>query len=130
MDLLPGFTPATNDVFTVVTAGTRNGAFANFLYPSNTVTMQLSNTANSVIVRVSGLAAPALVLLPPVLTSSNVTLCWITAPNKTYRLEFAPDPGHTNWNVVPGNIITSSNQACVIDALTSSDRFYRVRVVP
>ena len=51
VDLVNGFVPVTNDTFTVLTAGTRNGTFANFFYPSNAVTMQLSNTANSVIVR-------------------------------------------------------------------------------
>ena len=51
VDLVNGFVPATNDTFTVLTAGTRNGTFANFFYPSNAVTIQLSNTANSVIVR-------------------------------------------------------------------------------
>ena len=130
VDLLPGFSPATNDTFTVLTAGTRSGAFASFSFPSNAVTMQLSNSLNSVIVRVTGIVVPDLVLLPPLLTSANVTLCWITSPNKTYRLEFTSDLGLTNWDAVPGEVITSGNQACVMDALTSSNRFYRVRVVP
>ena len=92
--------------------------------------MQMSNTANSVIVRVSGLVVPDLMLFPPVMTSSNVTLCWVADANKTYRLEFNPDLGPTNWFAVPGEVITSSNTACIIDALTSSNRFYRVRVLP
>src|SRR5262249_33804974 len=33
--LINGFVPATNDTFAVLTAGTRNGAFAGFSYPSN-----------------------------------------------------------------------------------------------
>jgi len=53
VDLINGFVPITNNTFTVVTADTRNGSFANFRYPSNAVTMQLSNTANSVIARVT-----------------------------------------------------------------------------
>jgi hypothetical protein len=53
VDLINGFVPTTNDLFTVLTASPRNGTFASFLYPSNAVTMQLSNTANSVIVRVT-----------------------------------------------------------------------------
>ncbi len=129
VDLTNGFSPALNDSFTVV-SGTHNGTFVNFFYPSNSVSMQLSNAASAVTIRVSGITAPELVLLPALLTRSNVTLCWITAPNKIYRLEYTPDPGQTNWDAVPGEIITSSNQACVIDALTSSNRFYRVRVVP
>jgi hypothetical protein len=130
VDLINGFIPATNDSFTVLTAGTRNGTFANFIYPSNFVTMQLSNTASSVIVRVVGIASLELVLFPPVITSSNVTLCWITESNKTYRLEFNPDLGSTNWFAVPGEVITSSNKACIIDALTTTNHFYRVRVLP
>ena len=43
VDLIPGFTPANNDTFTVLTAGSRSGAFAPFTYPSNRVTMTLSN---------------------------------------------------------------------------------------
>ena len=53
VDLINGFVPATNDTFTVLTAGTRSGTFANFFFPSNAATMQLSNTANSVIARVT-----------------------------------------------------------------------------
>jgi hypothetical protein len=130
VDFLPGFTPATNDTFTVLTASTRNGAFASFSYPSNLVTMQLSTSPNSVIVRTTGLAIPELVLFPPLITSSNVTLCWGAESAKIYRLEFSPDLGPTNWFAVPGEVITSSSKACISDALTTSNRFYRVRVLP
>ncbi len=43
---------------------------------------------NSVTLRVSGMVVPELILLPPMITSSNVTLCWKTESHKTYRLEF------------------------------------------
>ena len=66
--------------------------------------MQLSNTANPVIVRVSALAVPELVLFPPLLTSSNVTVCWVADSNKTYRLEYTPDPGLTNWQAITGDV--------------------------
>lgn len=130
VDLVNGFVPAINDSFTVLTAGTRNGTFANFLYPSNAVTMQLSNAPNSVIVRAAGLGVTELVLFPPVLSSSNVMLSWAAESNKTYRLEFNPDLGLSNWNAVPGGVTILSNRATQLDALTSSNRFYRVRVVP
>ena len=130
VEFIDGFLPATNDSFTVLTAGTRLGAFANFSYPSNVVTMQLSNTPNSVIARVSGLAVPELVLFPPVIAGTNVTLCWVAETNKSYRLEFNPDLGPTNWAAVTGAVITSSNTACVSEPLTTSNRFYRVRVLP
>jgi hypothetical protein len=65
-----------------------------------------------------------------VLTSSNVVLCWIAESNKTYRLEFNLDSSLTNWAAVPGDVTTVSNKACQLDELTSSNRFYRVRVLP
>jgi len=49
-----GFSPAANDLFTVLTAGTRNGTFANFFYPSNETVMVMSNTPSSVVVRALG----------------------------------------------------------------------------
>lgn len=53
VSLTNGFIPAENDTFTVVTAGSRSGAFTSFTYPSNIVAMQLSNSTTSVILRVT-----------------------------------------------------------------------------
>jgi len=130
VDFTNGFSPTLNDSFTVLSAGTRNNAFVNFFYPSNAVTMQLSNTANSVVVRVSGIVAHELVLFAPLITSSNVMVCWAAESNKSYVLEYTPDLGLTNWEAVVGDVLTSSNKSCQVDALTSSNRFYRVRVLP
>ena len=132
VDLLPGFTPATNDAFTVLTAGTRNNTFASFSYPSNRVTMQLSNTANSVIVRVTGVftTIPPPLLLPPELVGSDVKLTWTTVSNTSYRLEFNPDLTPSNWTALPGDVTALTNTASKLDPLTPSNRLYRVRVLP
>ncbi len=66
VSLTNGFFPAVNDTFTVVSAGTRNGAFTSFTYPSNIVAMQLSNTTTSVILRVTDIT---LSNGPPVIAS-------------------------------------------------------------
>jgi hypothetical protein len=71
-----------------------------------------------------------LVIFSPVLTCSNVTLCWTCESNKIYRLEFNPDLGPTNWVTVPGEVITSGNTECISDPLPLSNRFYRLRVLP
>ena len=131
VDLINGFSPALNDSFTVLTAGTRGGTFGNFLYPSNVVTMQLSNAPTSVIVRVTGiLDVPRPVLLPPELSGTDIKLIWTAVSNATYRLEFNPDLNPSNWNALPDDVIGVSNTASKLDALTSSNRFYRVRVIP
>lgn len=123
--------PSTNDSFTVLTAGARNGAFANFYYPSNAVTMQLSNTTSSVIVEVTGAAVTqAPLLLSPMLSGTNLLLTWTAVSNIAYRLEFNPDLTPSNWNALPGDVIGLSNTASKLDALTPGNRFYRVQVVP
>jgi hypothetical protein len=130
--LTNGFLPATNDSFTVLTAGTRNGTFGSFSYPSNLVTMLLSNTATSVIVRVTAVAAApsAPLLFSPQLSGSNVLLTWLAVSNTTYRLESNPDLNPSNWYALPGDVTGASNSASKLDALTLSNRFYRVRVLP
>jgi hypothetical protein len=132
VELLPGFTPATNDAFTVVSAGTRNLAFSSFAYPSNLVTMQLSNTTSSVIVRVTGVLTPIQrpTLFPPEISGTDFKLTWSAISNTTYRLEFNPDLSPSNWTALPGDVIGVSNTASKLDTLTASNRFYRVRVLP
>ena len=132
VDLLPGFTPAMNNTFAVVTAGTRSGTFANFIYPSNVVTMQISNSPTSAIVRVTGVLAviPQPMLLPPELSGTDFKLTWTAVSNAIYRVEFNPNLAPSNWNALPGDVIGVSNTASKLDPLTSSNRVYRVRVVP
>jgi hypothetical protein len=131
VDLANGYVPATNDAFTVLTAGTRSGAFANFYYPSNAVTMQMSNAPTSVILRVTGVAPPPRpILLSHALSGSNVLLTWTSVSNTTYRLEFNPDLKVSNWIGLPGDVPALSNTASKFDTLTPSNRFYRVRVLP
>ncbi|HWY75404.1 MAG TPA: hypothetical protein VN281_07295, partial [Verrucomicrobiae bacterium] len=133
INLNNNYIPTTNDSFTVLTAGTRNGAFSSFSYPSNQVTMQLSNTTNSVIVRVTGVAAsppPPPLLLPLTFSGTNALLTWTAVSNVTYRLEFNPDLTPSNWNAIPGDVLGLSNTASKLDTLTPSNRFYRVQVLP
>jgi hypothetical protein len=132
VELSNGFVPALNDSFTVLTAGTRSGTFASFNYPSNIVTMQLNNSPTSVIVRVTDVltAIPRPLLLPPELVGPDIKLTWTAISNETYRVEFNPTLTPTNWNSLPGDVTSLSNIAVKLDALTPSNRFYRVRVIP
>jgi len=130
VDLTNGFLPATNDAFAVLTVGIRSGTFANFYYPSNEVTMQLSNAPNAVIVRVTGVAPPRPMLLTPELFGSEIRLTWTAMSNITYRVEFKPDLNVTNWTGLPGDVTAVTNTATKLDSLTPSNRFYRVLIVP
>jgi hypothetical protein len=130
VSLANGFVPVINDSFTVLTAGARSGTFANFLYPSNVVTMQLSNTANSVVVLVSSAGVPDKVLVPPQISGTNITLCWGALPNVTYQVEVNSTLDPATWVALPGQVTSSGDIACIADVLISTNRFYRVRVLP
>jgi hypothetical protein len=131
VDLASGFSPALNGSFTVLTAGTRNGAFAGFSYPAIRVTLQLSTTPTSVIVSIGNvLPVPQPVLLTPELVGPDAKLTWTTTSNVTYRLAFIPAVASTNWSAITGDVTTLSNFASKLDPLTPSHRFYHVRVLP
>jgi hypothetical protein len=130
VNLTNGYLPVLNDAFTVLAAGSRSGAFSAFLYPSNQVTMQVSNTASSVVLRVTGATTPAPFLLSPVLAGSNVVISWSAISNSTYRLEFNANLAPSNWSGLPGDVISTGSTASKLDLLTESNRFYRVRVLP
>jgi hypothetical protein len=130
VDLINGFVPAVNDLFTFLTAGTRNGTFNDFLYPSNAVTMLMSNTVNSVIVSVTAVATPLPILLHPEIQGNDLKLTWTAVSNVNYRLEYNPDLNPSNWITLPGDVPGTSNTASKLDPLTPSNRLYRVRVLP
>jgi hypothetical protein len=114
-----------------LSAGTRNGAFANFIYPSNQVSMLMSNTSTSVIVRVTNvLVMPPPLLLPLQLSGSNVTLTWTAVSNTIYRAEFNSNLNPFNWNALPGDVTAVTNVASKSDILAPGNRFYRIQVIP
>jgi hypothetical protein len=93
--------------------------------------MQLSNNATSVIAQVIGVVSvPQPVLMPPVISASNVLLTWTANSNFHYRLEYNPALATSNWNAVPGDVTTSNNTASKLDSLSPSNRYYRVQVLP
>ena len=68
--------------------------------------------------------------MTPELLGPNARLTWTATSNVTYRLQFNPDASSTNWTAIPGDVTTLSNTASKLDALTSSNRLYRVRILP
>jgi hypothetical protein len=93
--------------------------------------MQMSNMANSVIISVNKvLVVPQPTLLPPEIAGSDIRLIWTALSNTTYRLEYNPNLSPSNWVALPGDVTTFSNTASKLDALTPSNRFYRVRLLP
>lgn len=130
VNLANGFLPTTNDTFTVLTATTRTGTFANFYFPSNEVTMQMSNTANSVIVNVSAV----LVLPPPILHIESIApttarLYWATN-YPSYHLEYNTSLSTANWAASALIPVVSGTNFIVTNSLFGAQKYYRLSRVP
>jgi hypothetical protein len=128
-----GYVPATNDSFTVLTAQARSGDFSAFYYPSNAFTMELQESASAVTVDVTGVITsstpPPAPQMSAVVSGSNLILSWTAAVNVVYRVEFSPELGTDQWTALPGDIASPGGIASKIDTLSSSNRFYRVRIL-
>ena len=124
--LANGFLPAINDTFTVLTAGTRSGTFASFYYPSSVVTMQMSNTANSVIVRVSEvLVVPPLILYMERTSPTAGRLYWSTN-YPDFHLEYNTSLGTTNWAAWALPPVVQGPNYLVTNAIGGTQEFYRL----
>jgi hypothetical protein len=129
VNLTNNFVPTTNDSFTVLTAGTCNGTFANFIYPSNEVSMIVSNTATSVLVRAMNiLALPQRLLWQPQFSGGNFSFSFQTTSNQSYTIQQNTTASSTNWFLVTNITGDGSLFEFVIPITTSSPQdFFRVR---
>jgi hypothetical protein len=70
-------------------------------------------------------------LAPTVQVDGSTVLSWLSAPNKVYALETAPDLSNTNWTVLQSNILGNGDVVKVpYTNATAIARFYRVRLQP
>lgn len=113
--LANNFVPPVNSLYTVLTAGSRSGSFANFSYPSNEVTAQLSYTPNSAFVRVTDVSAvPQSALAPAGLIS------WWRAEGN------ALDTFGTNHGVLTNGAAFAAGQVGQTFALDGADDYVQV----
>jgi len=68
--------------------------------------------------------------LIPEIVGPNINIRWTAIPNATYRVEFNSDLNPSNWTALPGDVTALTNTASKLDTLTSSNRLYRIRVLP
>ena len=75
--------------------------------------------------------APAPALLPLArLGTSNVIITWTSASNGVYRVQYNPTLGSTNWTDLVGDVTATNSTASKTDIMTTTNRFYRIRVLP
>ena len=77
------------------------------------------------------ITAPAPLLFPLALVGkTNVVISWSAVSNGTYRVQYQPVLNATNWTDLLGDVTATGSTASKTDSLTTTNRFYRVRVQP
>ncbi len=64
------------------------------------------------------------------INATTVTLTWTSVSNAIYRVQYISDLSATNWTDVAGDVLANSNTASKPDLFTSTNRFYRINVLP
>ncbi len=102
--LTNGFYPATNALFTFLTAGTRSNTFANFNYPSNLIGLQVDYATNSASVQVINVH-PVIAAIPdqniPEVQPFTITATATDADQPAQTLSWSLISGPTNLTINP-----------------------------
>jgi hypothetical protein len=61
---------------------------------------------------------------------ANVLITWSSLSNATYRVQFKPDLKAAAWTDLAGDVTASGETAIKLDLLISTNRYYRIQVVP
>ncbi len=75
-------------------------------------------------------APPPVVLQLADSGNGNLLITWSTVTNGTYRVQFNAQLGTTNWLDLPGDVTAAGLTASKQDIKTTTNRFYRIKVVP
>ena len=77
------------------------------------------------------ITAPAPTILSlTVASTADVAITWSAVSNGIYRVQYKPALGTTTWTDLIGDVTATSNTASKNDTRTSTNRFYRVQVLP
>lgn len=80
--------------------------------------------------RVLLLPWPSLAIQSIVLSNASVTITWNAISGRTYRVECKDSLHDGNWNVLTPDVPAVGQTASKTDAVVSSQRFYRVLLLP
>jgi hypothetical protein len=137
---------AADPAFTATDAGFVNGDTAAALGGTLIFTRAPGETVGTYLITPSGLTssnytitfnpgtltitAPAPTLLPLARAGTNIVITWISVSNATYRVQYEPILTLTNWTDLLGDVTATGSTASMTDVLTTTNRFYRVQVIP
>ncbi|PYM14119.1 MAG: hypothetical protein DME18_07455 [Verrucomicrobia bacterium] len=70
------------------------------------------------------------VLLSPKISGGNLIFSWPAIPGRTYRLQYKPSLDETLWTELPRDIVAPDNTATASDAVSFTNRFYQLVLLP
>ena len=77
------------------------------------------------------IVAPSPVILPLARAGiTNIVITWTAVSNATYRVQYKSDLSAANWNDLLGDVTASAGTSSKTDIMTTTNRFYRVQVLP
>jgi hypothetical protein len=62
--------------------------------------------------------------------TSNIVITWNAVSSTTYRVQFKSELNVAGWSDLPGDVTASGSTGFKTDLPTTSNRFYRVQVLP
>ena len=110
-------------------------AWGTIVFGQTTVPVGLSN----VIAIAAGGSGSLAIVRPladrPTTLSAKISggrlICsWPAIPGRRYRLQYKSSLDEAVWNDVPGDLAASNNSATASDAVSATDRFYRLVLLP
>ena len=132
--LTNGFAPTNGSAFAFLSASSRTGSFANFSYPSNTVSMSLDylgNGVNVIVTNTLAVTAPTIVS-GPILDSGNFVIRFLGATGETYTIERTPLLMPASWMKLTNLVAPTTNAGYGVGVFelrdpvsTATNRFYR-----
>ena len=75
-------------------------------------------------------APPPMILALVRTNTTSIVITWTAASNATYRVQYKSDLHGIDWSDLTGDITASASTAFKADIVTTTNRFYRVQVLP
>ena len=64
------------------------------------------------------------------ISGGSLIFSWPAIPGRTYRLQHKSSLDEVVWTDLPGDVAASANNATASDAVSATDRFYRLVLLP
>jgi hypothetical protein len=122
-------TPAVLGGSLLITRATGETVGSYLITPSGLTSANYTITFNTGTLTITAASVPVILSLTGAGTT-NAVITWSAVSNATYRVQHKPDLNTTNWTDLIGDVLASGSTASKTDIETTTNRFYRIQVLP